>query len=339
MDDLVPWEQLSLPEQLNCMCDALAKDALQQGIRDKYRDHTNTLPREKAAAYFEDGKATSDPAEIIRMALGKQQAKKFLINEKNWSPTQFEEVAWNELHDTLHSKPVAFRIWLSKQHSDFCATGVQMKRCKMATDDRCPSCWRRKERASHLCICPSEARTSLLEESVRELERWMRHNDNTHSEILYWVPKYIRARGRIPFSSLGAMSTHMTKLARSQDLIGWRNFLEGRVSRCFAEIQDKHLPTSESRLSTDMWMRAFISRLIHISHAQWILRNFMLHDTHSGYLQLKDRIDLINKIEAQHMTFQKRVGSSWTSTPINWQKGTLTPRTIGFTQWRQQQQP
>jgi hypothetical protein len=93
------------------------------------------------------------------------------------------------------------------------------------------------------------------------------------------------------------MSTHMTKLARSQDLIGWRNFLEGRVSCCFAEIQDEHLPTSESRLSTDMWMRAFISCLIHISHAQWILRNFMLHDTHSGYLQLKDRIDLINKIE------------------------------------------
>ena len=128
MDDLIPWHQLSLPERLNCMCDALAKDALQQGIQNKYTDKNNILPRELSAVYFADGKAMSDPAVHIRLALGKLQAKQFLVEERNWSIVKFNEVAWDALHDTLSSKPVAFRLWLSKQHSDFCASGVQMKR-------------------------------------------------------------------------------------------------------------------------------------------------------------------------------------------------------------------
>ena len=297
MDDLLPWEQLSIPEQINCMCDSLAKEALQRGTKEHYSNKSNMLPRELSAVFFDEGKSTTDPAEQLRLSLGRRQAKQFLVQEKEWSPLQFEEVAWGFLHDTLCTKPVAFRLWLSKQHSDFCASGVQMKRCGMSLDDRCPSCWRRKERASHLCICPSDARTSLLEESVRDLERWMNLNDNTNNELCYWLPKYIRARGRIKFSCLGAMSPRMHKLAISQDLIGWRNFMEGRVSLFFATLQEDHLLSSPSRLSVGSWMRTFISKIVHISHAQWILRNFMLHDASSGYLQLKDRIDLINRIE------------------------------------------
>jgi hypothetical protein len=297
MDDLLSWDQLSLPEQLNCMCDSLAKDALQRGILEQYKDKTNWLPRELSAVYFEDGKVTSDPSDRLRELLGKQHARHFLLQEKNWSPQQFDNVAWEHLHDTLKTKPVAFRLWLSKKHSDFCATGVQMKRCNMSDDDRCPSCWRRKEWASHLCKCPSKARTSLLEESVRDLEHWLGMNDNTNNDICYWVPKYIRAQGRLQFGSLGTMSKHMHKLATSQDLIGWRNFLEGRVSAMFELIQADHLASSSSCLTPGSWMRTFISKLIHISHAQSILRNFMLHDSQSGYLQLKDRLDLINKID------------------------------------------
>lgn len=33
-----------------------------------------------------------------------------------------------------------------------------------------------------------------------------------------------------------------------------------------------------------------------MSYAQWILRNFMLHDSHTGFLHLKHRLDMIVKI-------------------------------------------
>ena len=296
MDDVLTWDQLSLAEQLNCMCDALAKEALDRGICDKYSDTTNMLPRELAAVIFSDGKATSDPADLLRTELGTREARRFLTHEMSWTPQQFDLVAWKHLHNTLQSKPLAFRIWLAKQHSGFCATGMMMKRCNQSDDDRCPSCWKRRERAEHLCICPSAARSALLEESVRDLEQWMEKNDNTDPELRYWIPKYIRGRGRLKFSELGRMSTDVEAAARDQDIIGWRNFMEGRVCSQFAHTQHVHLSNSESLLNTDTWMRIFISKLLHMSHSQWILRNFMLHDTAAGYLRLKDRLELITKI-------------------------------------------
>lgn len=216
----------------------------------------------------------------------------FLTGDKGWSVEQFEEVAWDHLHTAL-------RIWLSKQHSNFCTTGVQMVRCGMSDDDRCPSCWRRGERAEHLCKYPSEARTRLLEESVADLQAWMSKYERTDSELAYWVAKYIRGHGAVPFADLGSMSPRMCALAESQDLIGWRNFMEGWVSSNFYTIQLEHLAPGIVRLNASDWMKGFITRarVLQMTHAQWLLRNFMLHDFKSGFLHLKHRIDILYRIE------------------------------------------
>ena len=302
MDELLPWEQLSLAEKLNCMCDSLAKAALRKGVEEDYCDKTNMLPRELSVVLFDVGKASSDPADHLRFSLGQREARKFLVQEKDWSYKQFDMVDWDALEVTLATKPLAFRIWLAKQHSGFCATGVYMKRCKLSDDDRCPSCWRPNERACHLCICPSEARSALLDESVGDLERWMETNDNTDPALRYWLPKYIRGRGRVRFCELGHMPTRMVEIATDQDVIGWRNFMEGRVCTKIRAVQQAHLQLSSSLLNVDMWLRTFISKLLHMSHAQWILRNFMLHDTQTGLLRLKDRLELILKIDKLNKT-------------------------------------
>ena len=297
MDDLLPWDQLSLAEQLNCMCDSLAKSALRKGYEEGYHDKTNMLPRERTAVVFDVGKASSDPAEYLRQSLGRREAREFLVRNKNWSYHQFDMVDWVALQDTLASKPLAFRIWLAKQNSGFCATGSYMKRCKMSDDDRCPSCWRPNERADHLCTCPSKARSALLDEMVKDLEIWMEKNDNTDPALRYWIPKYIRGRGRVQFSELGCMPAKMVAIASNQDIIGWRNFMEGRICTTIREVQQIHLQSSESLLNVDTWVHTFISKLLQMSHAQWILRNFMLHDSHTGFLRLKDRLDMIVKID------------------------------------------
>lgn len=36
-------------------------------------------------------------------------------------------------------------------------------------------------------------------------------------------------------------------------------------------------------------MKGLITRLTHISHSQWLFRNFTLHDTQCGYKHLKDK--------------------------------------------------
>ena len=292
MDDKLTWDQLSLEQQLNCNCDALAKAAISRAIeshREKGYRKTEVLPKEAIAIFVDLQKITSDPTNTLRYLLSKKTAKLFLTSEQGWSDEQFDSVGWDWLHQVLSSKPVMFRLWLSKQHSNFCATGLHMKRCNMSDDDRCPSCWFRKERAEHLCKCPSDSRTKLFLENVAELDSWLLNNNNTDSELAYWLIKYIQGRGSLKFADLGTLTPDLLQAAHNQDMIGWRNMMEGRVSRLFYGIQCLHLANSHSRINGDDWMRGLITRLIHISHSQWLFRNFTLHDTQCGYKRLKDK--------------------------------------------------
>ena len=43
-------------------------------------------------------------------------------------------------------------------------------------------------------------------------------------------------------AEMGCMSPQMTYLAKSQDVIGWKNFMEGRISRHVFDMQHEYVP-------------------------------------------------------------------------------------------------
>lgn len=137
----------------------------------------------------------------------------------------------------------------------------------------------------------------LLKQDAESLGAWLYENDNTHCEIAYWVPKYILCRGSVKFAELGRMSAEMLQAAEAQDLIGWRNFMEGRITTEFGKMQQLHLMSSTSLLTAASWSKQFVTKILQITHSQWILRNFMLHNTLQGYLNMNDRMDLLRQVE------------------------------------------
>ena len=103
--------------------------------------------------------------------------------------------------------------------------------------------------------------------------------------------------GDKPFASLGTMSPKMRALAISQDEIGWRNFMEGCISTHFYFIQHYHLALSGSYLNGSNWTKSLISKLVHITHSQWIYRKLTLHDKLCGYLHNRSLEDIRLTIE------------------------------------------
>ena len=73
--------------------------------------------------------------------------------------------------------------------------------------------------------------------------------------------------------------------------------MEGRVLRKFYLVQQWHLLTTESRMNWDKWIQGFIDILINISHSQWLLRNFTLHDKQCRFRRMKDKVEVILQIE------------------------------------------
>lgn len=301
MDDILHWDDLTLEQQLNVQCDSLAKHAVLTATKcfrtEMTLPNTDLLPLEHCTIYTNNNKLTSDISHPLRLECSKVKAKEFLCTQRGWTIDQFDSVDWNALNDSLSNKTSGFKIWLAKQHSNFCATRVQLHRCKESDDDKCPSCLAASEKADHLCRCPNEERTQLLRDNTSELELWMAHNNNTHHELLYWIPHYILCRGQVNFADLGPMSLTMYDIALSQDCIGWRNFMEGRISTKIGLLQKSHLLLSGSRLSVKSWMSTFISKILHITHSQWIFRNFMLHDKAMGYLRLKECTEAAVRID------------------------------------------
>ena len=60
-------------------------------------------------------------------------------------------------------------------------------------------------------------------------------------------------------AEMGYMSPQITCLAKSQDVIGWKIFMEERISRNFFDIQNEYLTLGNHRMDAEQWTRQLIS--------------------------------------------------------------------------------
>ena len=93
------------------------------------------------------------------------------------------------------------------------------------------------------------------------------------------------------------MSPHMKELTKSQDIIGWRNFMEGRISKKFYPLQRHHMTMMSTKSTAEDWTKQFITRILHITHSQWVFCNFSLHDHQRGLLRRNKREEILAEIE------------------------------------------
>jgi hypothetical protein len=108
----------------------------------------------------------------------------------------------------------------------------------------------------------------------------MHEYNRTDAELAYWLEKYLIYRGTRLMMALitkggGGLQQLMTAAA-SQDLIGWTEFLHGKISVDIESIQHIHCTLSPCRITGSDWMKAMSSHLMQASHCQWIFWNFYL---------------------------------------------------------------
>ena len=88
MDKYLLWHQLSLIQQLNCVCDMLANQAVTLAMMQGYHDRpTQLLPKEDVAVVMWGNKITNDVSHTIRFHASKEVARQYLGNRKknSWS--------------------------------------------------------------------------------------------------------------------------------------------------------------------------------------------------------------------------------------------------------------
>jgi len=303
------WWQLPIEQQLNCLCDDLAKAAVRSSISADRRRLQQQLPQESAAVFIAGMKQTSDVSKDVRYQLSLVDARRFYtspIGDRmpngrrrkgglGWSAQSFDAVDWAVLDAVLDKKGQMYREWLAKQCSGFCGTQHMVSLWDSARDGKCPDCGQ-EERAIHLNLCPDPDRVRLQGDMADELEGWLRKNF-CHRELAYCLPRYIKLRGTRRLSEFPNLSPEMRKVAASQDLIPWTSFMEGKLSKEIFLLQNRTLVNSPSRLDISAWAKKLVSQILQMSHAQWVFRNVSLHDERDGYLRDQKREQVLAEVD------------------------------------------
>ena len=104
----------------------------------------------------------------------------------------------------------------------------------------------------------------------------------------------------LPTSMVGCMAMHGDQwqaIGRSQDIIGWRRFMEGMISKEIIPLQRAYLGAVGSTWTVGSWAKGLIVKLLEVTHGQWLYRNLQVHDDQAGALANRRKEELQLAIE------------------------------------------
>mmetsp|Transcript_22570 Transcript_22570/g.32245 ORF Transcript_22570/g.32245 Transcript_22570/m.32245 type:complete len:312 (-) Transcript_22570:282-1217(-) len=245
-------------------------------------------------------KMTSDTGDRVRFHGHRALAREIFAKRQILLPSAFEQVDWINVNKALHDVPRLFQLWACKQVHDIAGTNLRLHKCDRNHSPLCPSCLDAQESCAHVLMCEEEDRVKCFQMSADNLHSWMQ-SVGTCEVLEKYIMQFVRARNGKSFVDCIANDHDpiLRKLARSQDKIGWRRFMEGMISKEFCAIQETHRRLGGSYLSGAKWAQSFSIKLMEMTHGQWLVRNFLIHDKISGMLALERKEELQIAIEEQ----------------------------------------
>jgi hypothetical protein len=125
---------------------------------------------------------------------------------------------------------------------------------------------------------------------------------NTNPAIRECIYHYLMewgATGMAEVCDQMGYGTKYKRMAKGQDEIGWRRFLEGMIHSNFHRLQHAHYLACGLRKTGKWWAQQLIIKLLEITHGQWIYRNIQVHDRVTGLLATTRKEEIQMEIEAQ----------------------------------------
>ena len=91
------------------------------------------------------------------------------------------------------------------------------------------------------------------------------------------IRRYLLGRGKVTMQSLVAGTQRFRLLAKFHDLLGWDNFMEGRLCTLWLECRELDIARLGLRSTSESWATGLSRLLLELTHKQWIYRNSVVH--------------------------------------------------------------
>jgi hypothetical protein len=296
LDDTTEFQLLSLPEQLNVMADKLAKEALLEAV-ETGQYCKPYFPNESIRILINGSKATTSIKAHLYQARGHQVARDLFHSKRIIPQHHFDYIHWDGLRLAMTSLPQMYKVWVTKHVSGACATNRHLSKMDSRVANRCSCCGRRNESILHITRCTNEGRRLMFAQTVSELVQWMSRSHG-HPEIILAVESYLTYRGRVQMKRICQDYGILKRFAQETDRLGWRNFTEARISRTLFDTQEEWLKQLGSKWYIESWAKQFLTRVLNITHRQWLYRNSRIHIRQVEGLSLADHESILQKVRA-----------------------------------------
>jgi hypothetical protein len=145
----------------------------------------------------------------------------------------FDLVDWKMVHKTLHNVPKSFQQWACKQVMGIVGTMAWDK----TERKKCPSCMQALDTCAHVLFCDHAGHVKILKHTIDMLEQWLGEGDN-EPDLLDCIAEYTYSWGGCTMADIcHGLGDNFQTMARDQDTICWRRFMEGMICRRMHGIQ------------------------------------------------------------------------------------------------------
>jgi hypothetical protein len=284
------YEELSFEAQMNCDCDKAADEHMHQppdGLAP--RDSAPFLPSSKIGLLLDGKLITSNIEQHIRMQREGIKLQRRIMSKEGWTQHTFDSIDWDS-HEIAFRKlgRSRFKTRVVQFEHRWLPMGKQLHRINSEHSNLCPVCKSAEEDQTHFLTCSDEkCRSNFL------LQLALLHKSLQKKKILGAVWSQIKSRllHEMGYSSVAPsfpeaaqydeMARHIQRAVREQEVIGWVNFLRGRISPHWGKAQGRYYHEAQlasKTLSAQTFQTALIKGTWSFFHGMWEHRNGILHD-------------------------------------------------------------
>jgi hypothetical protein len=290
-------ENLDLWEQLNVKCDNWAKEHWRRCTM--YTDNTFSPPQiaiQNApwAIRIQGNLISKHIKATLRDHCSGEVLKKYWEKRQRFNQQPASSIDWDSCQKALESMNQGQRREFIKHHSGNQATNKNMKRRLQRDTEACPRCPAPLEDSNHIIQCKQDSATELWEQSMNKVHSWLQDH-RTDPDITHIILSRLQSwRNSTEPEHFTGIPITIQELLLRQDNIGWEAAFRGCWSQGWAEAQQQHFKSLNSRRSGKRWLAALITKLWQVAWDMWEHRNGILHNQQQGQLAqtLRRQIEL-----------------------------------------------
>ena len=219
----------------------------------------------------------------------------------NWDQSTTSLVDWESHQRAIKRATTNSKIpekFITKFIHNILPTGKIVNRYKPFYNPGCPSCDHQCEDQFHLLTCPNIERTKWKSRMNKDLIKFCQDTKVSEELQLLLINGISDHLQDTPLEDPQQYPASLQVLIQDQQLIGWDQFLKGRISKLWVNIHQKQLTQRNIQITLFNSGVGWSSHLIAIiwSHVYsvWITRNLARHGKDRAEQKLKQQQQCID---------------------------------------------